>query len=102
VDARAIGLGVVSLGGGRQRVEDAIDPAVGLADVCGPGDAVGPDQPLAVVHARTPADADAAAAALRTAVTVGEAPPAASGSPVLRRIGAPERLPGRSGSTQEL
>ena len=87
VDARALGLVVVTLGGGRQRVEDAIDPAVGLADVRGPGDPVGPDLPLAVVHARTAADADAAAAALQAAVTVGE-PPAVS-SPVLRRFEAP-------------
>jgi thymidine phosphorylase len=90
VDARAVGLVVVALGGGRQRVEDAVDPAVGLAEVRGPGDAVGPDQPLAVVHARTAAGAEAAAAALLAAVTVGEAPPPASPSPVLRRIPAPE------------
>jgi len=32
VDARSVGLLVVELGGGRQRVEDAIDSAVGLAD----------------------------------------------------------------------
>jgi thymidine phosphorylase len=85
VDARAVGLAVVALGGGRQRVEDAVDPAVGLADVRGPGDPVGPDRPLAVVHARTAADADAAAATLQAAVEVAE-PPAVS-SPVLRRFG---------------
>src|SRR6266850_3304568 len=37
VDARALGLLVVDLGGGRRRVEDAIDPGVGLADVRGVG-----------------------------------------------------------------
>jgi thymidine phosphorylase len=94
VDARAIGLAVVSLGGGRRRVEDAIDPAVGLADVCGPGDAVGPDRPLAVVHARTAADADAAAATLQAAVAVGEAPAAAISAPVLRRFQARADTPG--------
>jgi thymidine phosphorylase len=73
VDCRALGLLVVRLGGGRLRAEDAVDPAVGLADVCGVGEAVGPDRPLAVVHARSAADADAAAAVLRQAVTVGDA-----------------------------
>jgi len=86
VDARALGLVVVGLGGGRRRAEDAIDPRVGLAEVRGPGDAVSAEEPLAVVHARTAADAEAAAAALRTAVTVGEEAPAV-GPPVLRCIG---------------
>jgi thymidine phosphorylase len=88
VDARMVGLAVVGLGGGRQRAEDEVDPAVGLASVRGPGDAVGPGQPLGVVHARTRAEAEEAAAALRAAVTVGDAPPAPVASPVLRRIGA--------------
>jgi thymidine phosphorylase len=86
VDARAIGLVVAGLGGGRRRVEDAIDPAVGLAEVRGPGDAVGPDRPLAVIHARSAGDAEAAVAALRAAMTVGETPPAIA-PPVLGRLG---------------
>jgi thymidine phosphorylase len=94
VDARAIGLAVVSLGGGRRRVEDAIDPAVGLTEVCGPGDAVGPDRPLAVIHARTATDADAAAATLQAAVAVGEVPVVAIRGPVLRRFQARADTPG--------
>lgn len=86
VDARALGLLLVELGGGRRRAEDAIDAAVGLAGVRGVGDAVSNDRPLAVVHARTAADAEAGAATLRRAVTVGEAATAGPGSPVLRRI----------------
>ena len=57
VDTRTLGLLVVGLGGGRRRADDAIDPAVGLADVRGPGDVVSPDRPIAVVHARSAADA---------------------------------------------
>src|SRR5262249_47566102 len=34
VDARALGLAVVALGGGRRRAEDGIDPRVGLGEVC--------------------------------------------------------------------
>jgi thymidine phosphorylase len=87
VDARMLGRIVVELGGGRRRADHSIDPAVGLADLHGPGERVYADRPLAVVHARSAADAETAAGALRAAVTVGdEAPPRAS-SPVLRRIG---------------
>ncbi len=87
VDARMVGLIVTALGGGRQRAEDAIDLAVGLAHVRGPGDAVGPHEPLAIVHARLLADAEAAARALRAAVTIGDGPPFGVASPVLRRFG---------------
>ena len=85
VDARALGLLLIDLGGGRRRADDAIDGAVGFAEVRGVGDAVAEDQPLAVIHARTTAAAEAAAAALRRLITVGEAAPAPP-SPVLRRL----------------
>jgi thymidine phosphorylase len=87
IDARMLGLAVVALGGGRRRAEDPVDPAVGLADVAGLGDAVGRDRPLAVVHTRSMADAEAAARTVRSAMTVGEASPPAVGPPVLQRIG---------------
>jgi thymidine phosphorylase len=86
VDARALGLVVVDLGGGRRRGEDAIDPAVGLADVRGVGDAVDRERPLAVVHARSAAHAETAAHRLRGAVTISDAPSAGSGPPILRRM----------------
>ena len=85
VDARALGLLLVTLGGGRRRADDPIDVAVGLSEVRGVGDAVNKDAPLAVIHARTVPDAEVGAAALRRAVTVGETAPVL-GSPVLRRI----------------
>jgi thymidine phosphorylase len=72
VDTRALGLAVIGLGGGRRRPDDVIDPAVGLTHLAGPGDEVGPDCPLAVVHARTEAGADAAAAAVLAAYRLGE------------------------------
>jgi len=87
VDARSVGLLVVELGGGRRRGEDAIDPAVGLAHVRGIGEAVGRDRPIAVVHARSVADAETAAATLRRAVTVSDEPSVETASPVLRRMG---------------
>jgi thymidine phosphorylase len=86
VDARALGSIVVELGGGRRRVEDTIDAAVGLGEVRGVGDSVDRDRPLAIVHARSTADAEVAAKRLREAVTVSSEPNAGSTSPVLRRM----------------
>lgn len=82
VDARAYGLAVMGLGGGRRRPEDSIDPAVGLSDIKGVGEEVGPGRPLAIVHARTEADAEQVLAELRTATTITAAPPPVA--PVLR------------------
>jgi thymidine phosphorylase len=77
IDVRAVGLAVVALGGGRRHEAEDVDHAVGLSEVAAPGERVGAaDRPLALVHARTEDEADAAVAALREAFTVGdEAPP---------------------------
>jgi thymidine phosphorylase len=77
IDVRAVGLAVVALGGGRRHEAEDVDHAVGLSEVAAPGERVGPaERPLALVHARTQAEADAAVAALREAFAVGdEAPP---------------------------
>ena len=83
VDCRAVGLVITGLGGNRAREDDRIDPAVGLSAIAPVGAEVGRDRPLAVVHARDGAAADAAERALRAAVHVGEAapdvPPAVAG-----------------------
>jgi thymidine phosphorylase len=76
IDARALGLVVVALGGGRRRESDPVDPAVGLSDVVPLGTEVGPGgRPIAVVHARDKQAAAEAAAAVRRAVAVADAPP---------------------------
>ena len=78
IDGRALGMAVVALGGGRRVGGDAIDPAVGLDKLLGIGARVGPETPLAMVHAATADAARAAAAAVRAAYTLGdEAPPVA-------------------------
>jgi thymidine phosphorylase len=76
MDCRAVGLVITGLGGNRATEKDAIDPAVGLTEIAPVGAEVGPDRPLAVVHARDEAGAAAAAEALRAAVQVGDEPPA--------------------------
>jgi thymidine phosphorylase len=84
-DTRGLGIAVMQLGGGRAVESDVIDPAVGLDAVAGPGASVGPaGRPLAVVHARTEDAADAAAAAVRTLITVGDAAPPAA--PVVTEV----------------
>jgi hypothetical protein len=68
---------VTALGGNRAREDDTIDHAVGLADVAAVGAEVGPDRPLALVHARGDGSAEEAATALLKAVHVGDEAPAA-------------------------
>ena len=78
MDVRTIGLAVVALGGGRRMASDGIDHAVGLSEVCGLGEHVGPGRPFAMVHAASDEAADAAADTVRQAIHVGDtaiAPP---------------------------
>jgi thymidine phosphorylase len=89
VDSRGVGIAVVELGGGRARASDRIDPSVGLTELAPIGAAVGPDAPLARIHARKLEDAEAAARRLRAAYRIGDAVPALA-DPVVARIG-PER-----------
>jgi thymidine phosphorylase len=88
VDVRAVGLVVIALGGGRRHEAQGIDHAVGLSEVAAPGERVGAaERPLALVHARTEADAEAAVTALRAAYTVGDDPPDATPPAILERLG---------------
>ncbi len=75
IDTRAIGLAVLTLGGGRTRPRDDIDPAVGLTRIAPIGAPAGPDAPLCVIHARTEEAAGAAARAIRLAFDIGDEPP---------------------------
>jgi thymidine phosphorylase len=78
---RDVGVAVLELGGGRLREDQPIDHAVGLVDVAEIGEQVGPGgRPLATVHARDADTAERAAARLRAAFEVGDAP---AGAPPL-------------------
>ena len=72
VDARALGEVVVHLGGGRLRGGDKINPGVGLSQIAGLGEEVDQDRPLALIHAKSEADADRAEDALQAAFSVGD------------------------------
>jgi thymidine phosphorylase len=75
IETRQIGIAVVNLGGGRRRVSDPINPAVGFTEVRGVGEAVAKGEPLAMVHAADEGDAAAAIAALRGAIHIAETAP---------------------------
>jgi thymidine phosphorylase len=85
INARAIGMAVVSLGGGRTRPQDSIDPSVGFSRLAGVGAEVSGDAPLALVHARSLDEAEIAAQALKDSYAIGDAPPQPH-SAVIERI----------------
>lgn len=75
IDTRAVGLAVVELGGGRRRDGDRIDPRVGFTNLATLADPVGPARAIGRIHAAEEASAKAAAAALRTAYSIGSGNP---------------------------
>ncbi len=76
VHPKAVGLGVNAMGGGRSKVEDRVDPAVGFVITVRPGDHVATGQPLATIHAADPAGLRTGEAALSDAIEVGGSAPA--------------------------
>jgi thymidine phosphorylase len=86
VAAREIGIAVVALGGGRTRPQDPVDHTVGFRHLAPLGEAVGPDRPLAVVHARSEEGAQRAEQALRAAYDISDEAPE-TGALIMDRIG---------------
>ena len=84
IDTRAIGVGVIALGGGRMRASDAIDLSVGYSGLAGLGTTCDKGDVLGKVHARNEAEAAAAEATLRAAYQFGDAPKVTP--PVIERI----------------
>jgi thymidine phosphorylase len=75
MDARAVGVAVVDLGGGRRKTEDEIDLAVGFSEFQGVGVKVAAGDPIALIHANSETDAARAAEALARAVEISAAAP---------------------------
>ncbi|MGY6694595.1 MAG: thymidine phosphorylase [Roseinatronobacter sp.] len=85
-DTRALGLAVISLGGGRRQATDRIDPRVGFSDILPEGSEVRPGTVLAHVHASDTNSAERAARAYLSACQIGQdAPPARA--LIAKRIG---------------
>jgi pyrimidine-nucleoside phosphorylase len=72
VEPRAIGRGVITLGGGRTKMDDRIDPSVGFVITARPGDWVEIGEPLATIFARDRAGVEAGRQALRQALVVAD------------------------------
>ncbi len=75
---RDLGIAIIALGGGRTQPGAPIDHAVGLSSIAGPRDWVGPgrdDRPLALIHAASEADFEAAVEAVRAAIDVSDEQP---------------------------
>ncbi len=76
VDAALVGRASVALGAGRDRVDDAVDPAVGIMVAAKPGDAVRAGAPVLELHYRDRARLEVAIRLASQAVTIGDEPPA--------------------------
>ncbi|HLU05021.1 MAG TPA: thymidine phosphorylase [Woeseiaceae bacterium] len=75
VDAFAVGNAIIALGGGRRKLDDALDLSVGFTDVLPVGTRLERDTPLAVVHAATKDAAKHAAGLLRKACRIADEKP---------------------------
>jgi thymidine phosphorylase len=75
IDAEPIGRASVALGAGRDRVDDAVDPAVGIVITAKPGAEVRPGEPILELHYRDQAKLDAALALAARAIIVGDEAP---------------------------
>jgi thymidine phosphorylase len=69
MDTRAIGLGIVALGGGRTHPAQTINPAVGITEMIAIDDDAG-TRPLAVIHAASEDEWHQMATTLNTAIEV--------------------------------
>ena len=75
-DARAIGMSVIDLGGGRRHPQDKIDHRVGFSDILPLGTKVSRGDRIATVHAADEVTADRAAADFAANYRIAEAGPA--------------------------
>lgn len=87
VDARALGIAIIELGGGRRQVDDVIDYEVGLSAAAEIGETVGPaERPLCLIHGNDESKMKKAEALIRQAFTL--APPGSrvKQQPVVREV----------------
>jgi pyrimidine-nucleoside phosphorylase len=85
LDAELIGRASAALGAGRDRVDDAVDPGVGITVVAGIGHGVASGDAVLTLHHRTEARLAAALPLARSAIHVGDEPPR-SRPPILASI----------------
>ncbi|MBI3985624.1 MAG: thymidine phosphorylase [Lentisphaerae bacterium] len=91
-DAESLGKACVILGAGRQRMEDAVDHAVGLSDIRKIGERVSRGAPLAVLHANDAHLLAQARALVETAFALSPSP--VTPPPLIARVIAKARAEG--------
>ena len=72
VEPRAIGRAIIDMGGGRSRMEDVVDPSVGLVITAKPGDWVEAGEPLGTIFAADRGGVEVARNALGTALRIAD------------------------------
>ena len=80
-----VGTACVILGGGRERKEDSVDPAVGIVVQKKIGDKVSEGEPLCMIHCHSEAQAARAASLLRESYAIDSEPPT-SRLPLVHRV----------------
>ena len=75
VDPRAVGYGVIALGGGRRNMDDRVDPSVGFVITAKPEDHVLKGQLLATIFARSKKDLETARSLLEQAIVISDSAP---------------------------
>jgi pyrimidine-nucleoside phosphorylase len=85
IDCEAIGIACVALGGGREKKEDNVDPAVGIVLHRKLGDPVVAGEPLCMIHHNSEARAARASQLLMDSYQISEAPAAAK-KPLIHRV----------------
>jgi len=75
IDTFAIGNAVAALGGGRVRIDDAIDPAVGYAVEAGLGDELKQGDVLGFIYCRDNVSPEEVISQVRAAYTISDVPP---------------------------
>jgi len=75
LDAELVGRASVALGAGRDRVQDPVDPAVGIMVLARPGDRVNAGDPILELHIRDRGRLGAAEALATRAIVVGDSRP---------------------------
>jgi pyrimidine-nucleoside phosphorylase len=77
IEPRRVGRAIIAMGGGRTKVEDTVDPAVGFVITAKPGNRVSQGEPIASVFAADARGIAIGMEALKEAVEIGEEPGAA-------------------------
>jgi pyrimidine-nucleoside phosphorylase len=87
VAPRTIGAAITALGGGRRKLGDAIDPAVGFVITAKPGQRVACGEPLATIHAHDDGGLAVGRRALEEAIRIGDEAPTGVLALVGERVG---------------